>query len=54
MTEFSSTDDIVEKYADLIAPHLDLAKRAYGAKTQVTPAASTPVFLLSLMRMVAV
>lgn len=38
MTEFSSTDDLIEKYADLIEPHLELAKRAYGAKTQTTPA----------------
>ena len=38
MTEFNTADDLVEKYADLIAPHLDLAKRAYGAKTQTTPA----------------
>ena len=38
MTEFNTKDDLVEKYASLIEPHLELAKRAYGAKTQTTPA----------------
>jgi lambda repressor-like predicted transcriptional regulator len=31
-------EEITEKYAAKIAPHLDLAKRAYGLRGQATPA----------------
>lgn len=31
-------EEITEKYAGKIAPHLDLAKRAYGLRGQATPA----------------
>jgi lambda repressor-like predicted transcriptional regulator len=31
-------EEITEKYADKIAPHLELAKRAFGLRGQATPA----------------
>ena len=31
-------EEITEKYAGKIAPHLELAKRAYGLRGQATPA----------------
>lgn len=37
MTEIAS-DDLIETYVSLIEPHIDLAKKAYGAKSQSTPA----------------
>ena len=37
MTEIGS-EDLIDTYTRLIEPHLELAKRAYGAKSQNTPA----------------
>ena len=38
MTTKEEKSALVEEYAELIRPHLELAKRAYGSRTQTTPA----------------